>query len=144
MAHVRKQLRDAVKTLLAGLSGVNTVTGLRSRPFAESELPAVTVMTTRETIAYRNQGEAASQREITLDILIFALGEDGQDDVLDAISAQIETRIEQVTGGIWDGVILRKPITVDLAEGEQKEKTLHSLRLSYSIRISSQNAETIG
>ena len=147
MPHVRQQVRDAVKTLLTGITGVKTVSGIRLHPFNTAELPAIQVVTASETSALMHSDPVETRRDIQVDVSVWALGNDGIDDTLDDIAAQVETRILTATGGIWDqgsGVYMVEPTGATLNRGDPAEETAMVLTTRFRVVLQASTPETIG
>ena len=144
MTHVRKQVRDAFKARLAGVSGVNTICGARAHPFGENELPALSVIVSGEIIEQDGREPQTGMRDQSVDVVAYAAGREDVDDVLDAIAAQVETLILASTGEPWDSMYMHDPVAADFNIGEAAENSLFILRTRFSVRFSADDAETIG
>lgn len=111
MAHIRTQLRNAVKTRLTGLTttGAN-VFGNRVNPTDDAELPALLVMNDAEQITSRAIGSQvapharAEMRTVSLKVRALAKVSTALDDTLDQICLEVEKAIGQdiflITGGV--------------------------------------------
>lgn len=87
MTLARQSLRDAAKTALEAISGL-AVSGPRAFMRNLDELPAAEVSTTDESVEVID-ADGGVERTITLQITLYAKGEDGTlDDVLDALAEQ--------------------------------------------------------
>lgn len=144
MAHVRSQIRSAFKARLAGIRGIRKVVGMRAHALADTELPALQVITPEEAVEPLDSSDIETMRRVTVDVIAFALGNDGDDDTIDAISAQVETLIGTASGGIWDRLALCFPVSADLGIGGPAEQTLVMLRTRFRVQFSAANPETIG
>lgn len=144
MAHVRKQVRDAFKARLAGVTGVQKIVGARAHAFDAAELPAIQVLVTEEEIAPLDDDDTATMRRPMVDVIVFAAGNDGDDDTIDGIAAQVETLIASAAGGIWDSLVLRFPSGASLGIGGPAETTLLMLRTRFRLVFSASDPETIG
>lgn len=145
--HVRQQIRDAFKAALAGMTGVVGVHGIRLDPWAATELPAVQVMIPTEAINAMDQSDVETDRDMQVDVIIWVVGDDGVDDTLDDIAAQVETRILTATGGIWDngsGINFLFPTSATLTIGEPAEETAVALTTRFRVRLQASTPETIG
>lgn len=118
--HVRKQIRDALATLLAGLattgSNVFRTTG---RPIEESQLPALVVGVGAETITAASvHGPDVLEREVEINIACVAMANTALDDTLDAILKDVEQKLNQ--SGTTDllGGILKLNDFAELSEIE--------------------------
>ena len=143
MAHVRKQLRDAFKARLAGVTGVVKIVGARAHAFAESELPAIQVLTARETMAPPFH-DGSRERSPAVDAIIFMQVADGNEDAIDAMAAEVETLIESASGGIWDSLSFHDAVEAELGIGGPAEQTLLMLRTRFRVQVSASDPETIG
>ena len=100
MAHQRKNIRDAIVTLVTGLTTTaGRVFTDRIYPVDVSEFPALTVMTGEETIdedAWTLEDETTgvleSERDLDIEIRAHATGATYQD-TLDQIALEVETAI---------------------------------------------------
>lgn len=127
--HVRQQIREAVSALLLGNASTGShVFQSRVRPLAESELPALIVLTNNETITAEGiNTEPFLNRELTLTVLAKAKATINIDDVLDNIIKEVEIKLA----------------------GWVNNNTLHSLvssiiLQSISIEINAENETPVG
>lgn len=141
--HVRQQIREAFLTRLAGLSGVQTLTGARAHLFAENELPAVSVVVQGETMLKLGHEAEEFIRDLSIDVTVFAVG-DRADDTLDDISAEIERLIRTATGDPWDQLVLHDPVSAEFTIGEAAEKSLFTMQTRFAVQLSAVDAETVG
>lgn len=144
MSHTRKQIRDAFKAQLAGISGVAGVHGPRAHPFTEKQLPAIVVMTSGEAISLHSEDTEEAERALTVDALIYLTGNAGADDEIDAFAVEVENRIIRATGAPWDNLIAHRPENFAFSFDEGAENTLFAARVRFSVRYSTTDAETIG
>jgi hypothetical protein len=92
MAHVRKQIRDAVVTAVTGL----TTTGsnvFRSRvfPLETTKLPALCVFTKSEAVAFDTLHIPRSiNRVLEIGVEAYVSGTSNYDDTLDTIAVEVE------------------------------------------------------
>ncbi|MBT8496129.1 MAG: hypothetical protein KJO07_24000 [Deltaproteobacteria bacterium] len=91
MAHVRKQIRDAVKTLLTGL-GYTPVSSL-SRALQSSEVATWVVSNASESsdVVTMDTSERTQARLLDLVTTAVVRAESATDDTLDAMAAALET-----------------------------------------------------
>lgn len=136
MAHVRKQIRDAVATLLS--SGVTLVSGRvfasRVYPLAQAKLPAVLVYTRSETSGLQTIGSAiTSARSLSLSVDAYVRATTTFDDDLDAICVQIEEAIaaDFRLGGLAKDAVL---IGTEIDYNGDTEQPIAVARLTYTIR----------
>jgi hypothetical protein len=106
MSHARQQIREALATVVTGL----TSTGSRvyqSRMRAQESLPCLLVVTNNESIA---QADFDNQLEHTLSLVITGVAKAAAnvDDALDTIAAEVETAIGSLNslGGKVRGLAL--------------------------------------
>lgn len=147
MAHVRQQVRDAVKALLAGITGVKTLSGIRLHAYNAAELPAIQVVTPSESTALMHSSDVETRRDIQVDVSVWAAGNEAVDDTLDAIAAAVETRILTATTGIWDrasGVYMVEPTGATLTRGDAAEETVMVLTTRFRVALQASTPETIG
>lgn len=95
MAHVRKQIRDRIGTLLS--SGVTLVSGRvytsRVYPLTEAKLPAVTIYSGSEASGLMAMGLTTLDRNLTINVDAYVKVTDTFDDDVDALAVQIEEAI---------------------------------------------------
>lgn len=99
MAHVRKQIRDALATAVTGLAttGANVYTS-RVYPISSASLPALLVYTKEETSEYLTLTQPRTiDRTLSAVIEIYVQGNTTYDDTIDSIAAEIETALDDVT-----------------------------------------------
>lgn len=120
MSHARQQIREAVATLVTGL----TTTGsnvFQSRVYRlqASELPALLVYTNSETVE-RSHMTSGLVRELTLRVEGIAKALANIDDTLDTIGAEVEAALGgQEPAGVEDLVLQSADVTIN-GEGEQQ------------------------
>ena len=120
MSHARQQIREAIATLVTGL----TTTGsnvFRSRVYRlqASELPALLVYTNSETVE-RSHMTTGLVRELTLRVEGIAKALANIDDTLDTIGAEVEAALGgQEPAGVEDLVLQSADVTIT-GEGEQQ------------------------
>lgn len=101
MAHVRKQLRDAVASAVSGLTTTSTrVYKGRVVPLVAAELPSLSVFTASDTPVYEAvPGSSMGAPKVVRDLEVRIVGaatattEAGVLDTLDLIAEQVETAI---------------------------------------------------
>lgn len=144
MAHIRQQMRDAAKAVLIGTPNVITICGARARSFDESELPAISVMTTQETISALDGEWEDLTRDVIVEITAYVMGGDNSDDNLDDICAEIEKRIISASGGVWDALHSHIPQGMEFLVGDEADKPLFVARTRFAFRALSPGPEAIG
>jgi len=92
MAHVRKQIRDKVASILKSNVGLvqRRVYTTRVHPLNDTNLPAISVYTGTETSQRMNFGVTDMIRELALEIDVYVRETSKFDDDVDAISVQVE------------------------------------------------------
>jgi hypothetical protein len=135
MAHIRKQIRDRVESILA--SGVSLaqrrVYASRVYPFTESQLPAVTVYSGSEASGLQTMGVRTLARDLSLVIDAYVRVTDTFDDDVDALCVQIEETIAAdytLNGLVKDSVLTSTEIDFD----GDAERPVGVARLTYTIR----------
>lgn len=99
MAHVRKQIRDALATAVTGLAttGANVYTS-RVYPISSASLPALLVYTKDESSEYLTVAKPRTiLRTLSAVIDIYVKGNTTYDDTIDSIAAEVETALSDVT-----------------------------------------------
>lgn len=99
MAHVRKQIRDALATAVTGLAttGANVYTS-RVYPISSASLPALLVYTKDESSEYETITKPRTVlRTLSAVIDIYVQGNTTYDDTIDTIAAEVETALTDVT-----------------------------------------------
>ena len=142
MSHARQQIREAVATLVTGL----TTTGgnvFQSRVYRlqASELPALLVYTNSETVE-RSHMTSGLVRELTLRVEGIAKALVNIDDTLDTIGAEVEAALGgQEPAGVEDLVLQSADVTIN-GEGEQQ---VGAIVMDYLVRYRTNEAapETI-
>jgi len=92
MAHVRKQIRDKVASILKSNVGLvkRRVYTTRVHPLNDTNLPAISVYTGSETSQRMNLGVTDVIRQLALEIDVYVRETSKFDDDVDAISVQVE------------------------------------------------------
>lgn len=95
MSHQRTEIRNAIVTLLSGISGVQQVYPSQTRRLYAAELPAILVYTKSEAAEIFIEAPREYKRTMKLAIEVVAKAgeEDDLDNTLDDICKEIETRI---------------------------------------------------
>lgn len=144
MTHIRQQLRAAFKTELTGITGVKKIFHARPHAPGKAEMPAIQIITPGEAIEPLDQSDVETRRRVDVDVFIYLLADEGGDDEIDAIAAQIETRILTATGEPWDTLIMHFPTSAEFTVGEAAEETLMVLRTRFRVDLQASTPETIG
>ena len=92
MAHVRKQIRDKVASILKSNVGLvkRRVYTTRVHPLNDPNLPAISVYTGSETSQRMNLGVTDVIRQLALEIDVYVRETSKFDDDVDAIAVQVE------------------------------------------------------
>lgn len=133
--HVRKQLREALKTSLFGNItdvGDNVFIG-RVYNFSPDELPAITIYTIKEEVEIQNSRARQpflQQRAILNSVLIVQKLNDAVQDDLDRISAEVENKIfaDPSLGGIAHRTVL---VSSEMSVTSELDKPLGVLTLNF-------------
>ena len=101
MAHIRKQIRDAVLTaLIHNTSAKGRVFSSRGRRLDQDELPAIVILTPDDSVA---AGDKDKRKRHDLDLWVVLAGkatDDTVQDSLDALAVEVETLISPDIPGI--------------------------------------------
>lgn len=134
MAHVRKQIRDRVATLVTGLptTGAN-VYKMRRYALDDAKLPAICVYTMDESSSLITIGSRTLNRTINVAVQAFAVGSSTAiSDTIDAICVEVEEAIAadfQLNGLAKSCVLTESQIDISV-EGE---KSVGNVSLIYSV-----------
>lgn len=133
MAHVRRQIREAAATALAGLATTGArVFQSRVYPLRDADLPCLLISTDDEQIDAENAvmgGELT--RELTLTVRGVAKANADLDDTLDGIAEQVEPVLNGSTLGGKAKNCQLAGIKVEMDEG--LEKPVGTMTLQYRI-----------
>lgn len=110
MAHVRKQIRDAIAARLATDAALvgGRVYASRVYPLSEANIPCLAIYTTSESSGLRTMGSITMSREMDVQIDIVVRATDTFDDDVDAIAVQVEESIgaDIRLGGLVKDIVL--------------------------------------
>lgn len=101
MAHVRQQIREAVRDRLKTISDFNNrVFTSRNLPLTQA-FPAICIYATEEEAEYREMGNKQS-RTLNLVIDVYAQSSANLDDVIDGLCVKIEKKMaeDETLGGL--------------------------------------------
>lgn len=125
MAHARKQIRDQLATMLAGLAttGANVFTS-RVYALAANQLPALRIYTLNESVEEEGTIGGSRQRLRELEVAIEAIvkAASNPDDTVDQIALEVEKALaadKSLSGLAKDSYISSTEIELD---GEQEQK----------------------
>jgi hypothetical protein len=91
MAHMRTQIRDALVTLLTGLSTTgNNVFKSRVEQIPDSKLPALNIVTNNEDVALTTVGTKVYEKNLTVAIFVKCKATDDVDEVIDQVMLEVE------------------------------------------------------
>lgn len=136
MAHLRTQIRQAVKAALLGLptTGANVFTS-RPGPLPDSKLPALVIETNAEDASGFDLQDETDDRDLTLLVIGRAKHTDELDDVLDQIALEVEQAMKAHGAAALEGLAesisysgMRVGASADL------EKPAGEIRLAYAVR----------
>jgi len=102
MAHVRKQIREAVAALVTGLASTGSrVYQSRVYPLRDADLPCLLIITDDEDLSSESAGSLLLQRELKLIVRGVVKAADDIDDKLDQILLEVEQVLSgSVLGGL--------------------------------------------
>lgn len=132
--HVRRQLREAVKTRLTGLFTTGArVFETRLHPWPAADLPGITVGTPREESAYA-QFDGALERNVELAIEATAKAASGIDDTLDQMAKEIEIALaaDLSVAGV---LITLNPEGAETTYDAETDQAVGTVRLTYRARL---------
>jgi hypothetical protein len=93
-AHMRTQIRNAVASLLAGLSTTGSnVFKSRVQQYADNKLPALNIVTNNEDVTTLTVGERTYEKNLTVAIFIKCKATDDVDEEIDQIMLEVEQAI---------------------------------------------------
>lgn len=133
MPHIRKSIRDAIVTVVTGLTttGVN-VFASRIRPVEQSKLPCLLVYATDESIDLADGTLAAPGRDLIIRISGIVEANTSLDDTLDTIAEEVETALgADVTQGGFSISTDLSTTTIELLD--ESEKQVGVIHLDYLI-----------
>ena len=123
MAHIRKQIREAVKTKLTGLTTTGSnVFETRVYNLKASNLPALLISTPDETSSIGTfPTPRPLERVLELNLDGFAKSTANLDDTLDLISEEVETALttDITLGGLTKDIFLKSTKSDVSGEGKQ-------------------------
>lgn len=134
MAHVRKQIRDRIASVVS--TGATLVSGrvytTRVYPLTTANLPAITVYTGGETSALQTMGVKTLMRELQVAVDVYVSVTSTTDDDVDAIAVQIEEAIANDfdVNGLAKRVVL---VSTDIDFSGETEQPIGIARLTFSV-----------
>ena len=144
MAHIRKQVRDAVAARITGLptTGANVFKS-RVDPLPDSSLPALRVYTIRDEAERLTQGTAPRvERQIQVVIEGVVKISTDLEDALDLIGVEVEVALAgQDLGGLVEDFFLVEATKALSGEGEQQAGLLR-MEFSATAHVAENDPET--
>jgi hypothetical protein len=122
--HVRRQIREAVATLLTGLTTTGTnVFQSRLQPLPENKLPALKIITDAEQIEHFDISGNIRDRSLTVGVIAVVKAISDVDDVLDEIIKEVEIKMSSnpTLSGLVKDIVLDS-IDIDMS-GETDKNT---------------------
>lgn len=134
MAHVRKSIRDAVKTAVTGLTTTTSKVYVgRVYPMQEANLPGLLVYTEDEEVEIASMGVSRTQAR-DLNVVVEALFKDNAslDDKGDLILSEVETAMGAPGVDLGGGKYaqLRR---VEIERSDAIEKLVASMRMTFLV-----------
>ena len=131
MAHVRRQIREAAATALAGLATTGSrVFQSRVYPLRDADLPCLLISTDDEQVDQNNAVSGGEMtRELTLTVRGVAKANADLDDTLDGIAEQVEPVLNVSTLG--GNVKTCRLVGIKVEMDEALEKPVGIITLEY-------------
>lgn len=135
MAHVRKQIRDRMESILT--SGATLATGgvfaSRVYPLTKAKLPALTIYTGSEASGLQTMGAKTIARDLSLIIDAYVRVTDTFDDDVDALCVQVEEAIasDYTLNGLAKNTVLS---STEIDFDAETERPIGVARMTYTIR----------
>jgi hypothetical protein len=111
--HLRRQIREAVATLLTGLTTTgNRVFQSRVQTLKDSQLPALVILTNEETVTQQTiHSNPLLERQLSVQVIAKAKANTNLDDTLDQIIKEVEMAVfasdaANTLGGLVKGLVL--------------------------------------
>lgn len=134
MAHVRKQIRDRIASVVS--TAATLVSGrvytTRVYPLTEANLPAITVYTGTETSNLQTMGVKTINRDLQIAVDIYVRASATTDDDVDAIAVQVEEAIANdfSVNGLAKSAVLS---STDIDFSGETEQPIGIARLTFSV-----------
>lgn len=135
MAHVRKQIRDQVESILT--TGATLATGgvfaSRVYPLTQAKLPALTIYTGSEASGLQSMGAKTLARDLSLIVDAYVRVTDTFDDDVDALCVQVEEVIaaDYTLNGLAKNTVLS---STEIDFDAEAERPVGVARMTYTIR----------
>jgi hypothetical protein len=111
--HLRRQIREAVATLLTGLTTTgNRVFKSRVQTLKDNQLPAIVILTNEETVTQSTiHSNPLLERQLSVQVIAKAKANTNLDDTLDQIIKEVEMAVfasdaANTLGGLVKGLVL--------------------------------------
>jgi hypothetical protein len=111
--HLRRQIREAVATLLTGLTTTgNRVFKSRVQTLQDNQLPALVILTNEETVTQSSiHSNPLLDRQLSVQVIAKAKANTNLDDTLDQIIKEVEMAVfasnaANTLGGLVKGLVL--------------------------------------
>jgi hypothetical protein len=111
--HLRRQIREAVATLLTGLTTTgNRVFKSRVQTLKDNQLPALVILTNEETVTQQTiHSNPLLERQLSVQVIAKAKANTNLDDTLDQIIKEVEMAVfasdaANTLGGLVKGLVL--------------------------------------
>jgi hypothetical protein len=111
--HLRRQIREAVATLLTGLTTTgNRVFKSRVQTLQDNQLPALVILTNEETVTQSTiHSNPLLERQLSVQVIAKAKANTNLDDTLDQIIKEVEMAVfasnaANTLGGLVKGLVL--------------------------------------
>jgi hypothetical protein len=111
--HLRRQIREAVATLLTGLTTTgNRVFQSRVQTLKDNQLPALVILTNEETVTQSTiHSNPLLERQLSVQVIAKAKANTNLDDTLDQIIKEVEMAVfasdaANTLGGLVKGLVL--------------------------------------
>jgi hypothetical protein len=111
--HLRRQIREAVATLLTGLTTTgNRVFQSRVQTLKDNQLPALVILTNEETVTQQTiHSNPLLERQLSVQVIAKAKANTNLDDTLDQIIKEVEMAVfasdaANTLGGLVKGLVL--------------------------------------
>jgi len=134
MAHVRKQIRDRIASVISTAVTLvsQRVYTTRVYPLTAANLPAITVYTGAETSALQTMGSRTMMRNLDVAVDIYVRATETTDDDVDAIAVQIEEAVANdfTVNGLAKSVVLTG---TDIDFNAEAEQPIGIARLTFSV-----------
>ncbi|HRO60316.1 MAG TPA: hypothetical protein PK177_14315 [Burkholderiaceae bacterium] len=140
MAHVRKQIRDAVIARLVGATAAGArVSANRTIAPALSQCPFIVVEVSRTSVDPATMGSAL-MRELSVDVVIHVAQSSNAADALDAIAVQVEQALDVDLPVIVSDLVLTGD---EIDEERAGPGEIAALRMQYLVTVVTDGPETI-